>query len=367
MAASRHDGAYTNGGALFVIDGTLSGTLDLDTDAQKRFTGGGSNDLFAHWVAGPYDFDGDGFDDDLIAGAYRADTSSLTDAGKVYLLHGPLSSLGSGSSVAVESVATVIAGSNANDELGSAVSGADVDGDGISDALLAATDVDTSSLSNVGAVYLFLGTNLGSGPLDADGDADAAVLGEATNDELGWRMSGIGDLDGDGYEDVGIGVSKSDTYAANAGSVAVFYGATGATPWGGRALTFSDADWRLYGSDDAGRAGGSVVGVGDADGDGLDDFAVGAYQGADPDGAQTGKVYMLLGALTGTGLLSDAEVMVWGGQSGSEMGYFLGAGDRNADGLGDLLIGVHEHDDLDAGENDVGAYYLLDGTTELGD
>ncbi len=228
----------------------------------------------------------------------------------------------------------------------------DLTGDGVDDLLVGAP-YDDDGASNAGTVWLFAGGEDLAGDL---GSADATVsfTGDASGDQLGASVHGGGDLDGDGLDDVIVGIPYGEYSSRDEGLVALYLGASLSG-----ALTPSDADALFWGEASGDTAGTSVVILGDSDGDGFDDLAIGAPT-SDLGGSDSGSVYVLLGGLTWLDtVLSSADAVLEGVNAGDAAGYRVAAaGDVDADGQDDLLAGAYGVDDAGAG---AGAAYVVAG------
>jgi len=151
------------------------------------------------------DVNGDGYDDFVACYALYSGNS-----GQLYLVHGmkygwlPARSLYDASHK--------WSGEHGSDMLCSDVSAAgDVDGDGLSDFMVsAAGDADDTNLQNTGQTYLFLGKDHSSWPVSGivNNSANRSYVGESENDEAGVGLSGGGDVNGDGLDDIAIGASQ---------------------------------------------------------------------------------------------------------------------------------------------------------------
>jgi hypothetical protein len=246
-------------------------------------------------------------------------------------------------------------GESARDGAGNAVAGGgDVDGDGLDDVLVGASLEDASAL-DVGVGYLVLGGI--SGTLDLS-LADARMYGNAREDYAGTGVSIVGDLDGDGYDDVAIGAPGDDTSAADAGAVYLLYGPVSGS------FDLDLADAVLLGGAAGQQAGTSVAGLGDVDGDGLADLIVGA-PGDDGSSRDMGKAFFVKGSGHTTTGLGAAYGRYQGELSDDLLGTRVAAaGDVDGDGVNDLLMSAPPED---SGGNASGSAYIVLGTTAGGD
>jgi uncharacterized protein (TIGR03382 family) len=275
VGACSGDGAGTAGGAAYVYYGSASG---IDTASEDKVTASdrAAADYFGRSVAGAGDIDGDGYAD-LVVGA-RGDDDNGSDSGSAYVYYGSAA----GIDLASEDKLTASDGS-VDDYYGRSVSGAgDLDGDGYADLVVGAHSNDDNGAGS-GAAYVYYGS-----PTGIDGASEDKLIASdgATNDYFGWSMSGAGDLDGDGYDDLVVGAYKDD---ATAGDSAYVY-------FGSAAGVDSDSEDKLTGADPTAddHFGISVSGAGDVDGDGYDDLVVGA-RGDDEGGSYTGAAYVYEG------------------------------------------------------------------------
>lgn len=98
--------------------------------------------------------------------------------------------------------------------------------------------------------------------------------------------------------------------------------------------------------------------VGDLDGDGNDDLAIGTEEFSGKRKG-TGAVHLLFGPVTGALTLSDADVTRYGSKTYDYAGLFVeSAGDVDNDGLGDLLVSA---EGSDVAAYDAGAVYVVYG------
>ncbi|MFH1469433.1 MAG: MopE-related protein [Pseudomonadota bacterium] len=269
-------------------------------------------------VAGGADLDDDGAID-LLLGAPGASSAR----GAVYLM---------AAGGDVDMATTRFDGALPGERAGATIAlPGDVDGDGLADLLVGAPGRDGAG-AGAGAVYLVLGPSQGFFSLAS---ADAILLGEAAGDAAGAALAGGGDVDGDGLADVLVGAPCADDRADDGGAVYLALGPVGS---GNLALDASEA---VFGGDfDGIMAGSAVAGAGDVDGDGHDDFLIGA-PGLEESGAALGAAYLVLGPVTGRLCICGADAKIYGAMDGDLAGSAVALlGDVDGDGYGELLIGA---------------------------
>jgi hypothetical protein len=342
---------------------------------------GNPSDSKADIVAGLGDVDGDGVPDFAIGATEYPDFSQRNGAVRVY-------------SGATGGLIDTIIGSHGGDAIGAViVTIGDVDHDGVPDFVVDGQRQELFGLG-IGSVYLYSGANrallhqwdspirgvpfgatlAAAGDVDGDGIPDVAVYarnavtigGPATgrvyvysgagfsllrqfddpDPDFGLGLAGVGDVDGDGHADLLVGARSTD--------------ASTGTSKAGRAYVYSGSDGSLLRSYDGESAnahfGVVCAALGDLDADGVADYAVGAI---DPASSTGGNVYVYSGA---TGLLlkklastSDQSLLV------GVVACMADAGDVDADGVDDLLVGGEEK--IAGGYRTLGCCFVLSGRT----
>lgn len=356
-------GAESDAGRVYLLSGAdfldssgaaAAGSLSTG-DADWQVDGVDAEDfLGAPGIVG--DVDGDGLDD-LFLGAVGEDSGG-EDAGSAWLFLA--SSLGSSGSFDQDEADLQLVGEAAGDEAGTEVTGGDLDGDGLSELILSAP-MEDSAASCAGAVYVVLGSGLGTGSLDLSA-ADYRILGEAECDQLGTVLDARGDVDGDGQADLLLTARYNDETASKAGKAWLFSGAslTGSTPGD---LDAGDADWMVVGEAAGDQLGVAAILAGDLDNDGLDDVLIGA-DGHDGGATAGGSAWLLLSrylptAGSGVDTVSDIYAHQFQGVETSERatsGGLQPAGDLDGDGLGDIVVGAPGSD---LAASDAGTVYVF--------
>ncbi len=207
-------------------------------------------------------------------------------------------------------------GSASGDYLGRAIAGmGDLDGDGVPDLLLGASNASPGGRAEAGLVQVRSGAT-GEILRQLDGAEASAFFGQA--------VANVGDLDGDGVDDFAVAApSASPSGMQDAGSVFVYSGASG------------QLLYRWDGPESFGAFGSAVAGGGDVDGDGVPDVIVGA-PGSSPGGVPVaGSAFVFSGA-TGE-LLLRWDGMEREGTLGQSVAIL---GDLTGDGRAEVAIGA---------------------------
>ena len=174
------------------------------------------------------------------------------------------------------------------------------------------------------------------GEMDEGCAGDLVLLGETTEAYAGEVLAAVGDLDGDGFEDLAIGAPDAPEGAhGGRGKVYVFSGGAGLAP-GQEILLQDEAEIFAALGDGLGYA---LTGLGDLDGDGFDDMAMGAPW-AGSAGFEDGLVLIAYGPVSGVIGDGFGDGLITGGQDHAGFGWSVaGVGDLTGDGQRDLAVG----------------------------
>jgi hypothetical protein len=408
IGAPGFDGAASDTGIVYVYHGGPAGLAPLPAWSASGDSQGSAR--FGEALDGAGDVNGDGFDDVLV-GAPSFDAAN-PNAGKAYLY------LGGPTGLAALPAWTSVGDDEADARFAWSVSSAgDLNGDGCADVAVGAPGYDTSVYPAApGTAFVFTGgpsglsatpawTSSGEGQPEALFGAEVASAGDVNGDtfddlivgapafdvslpdlrnagkaylyfggvsglpatasstctgplgdhqSFGNWIAGVGDINGDGYDDVLFGMPSLGP------SIGYFMAGIAYLHAGGPGGISAGYVWRASGDwvADA-RFGGSVAGVGDTDGDGYDDLLVGAPEQwitPSPDGKE-GKAFLYLGAPGWPSVLPEA----WTSTGDAQVKAYFGkavdsAGDVNGDGFPEVLVGAPYYD---AGSSGTGKAYVF--------
>lgn len=381
-------------GESYVVFGNENGFgASLDLSALNGTNGFRLNaietgDQAGYSVSSAGDFNNDGFDD-LLIGGVTADKAGDDQNGEAYLVYGSgsgfsatlnLSALNGTNGFLIDSVAGSTWTGFAVSDVG------DVNNDGFDDIIVGAPLGDPNGADSGQSFLLFGGSSVGtSGTFNLatlNGTNGYRLDGVAAGDVSGRDVSSAGDVNGDGVADFLISSPGADPGSKSAaGEAYVVFGdglaaldaANGSTDG---VINLANLDgttgFRLDGIDANDQTGWSVSTAGDVNGDGLDDIIIGGVTADQSGDDQRGEAYVVFGKSSPFSASLDLSSL--DGSNGFRINpdttdQWLGwavsdAGDINADGFDDLLLGSVLADPN--GKADAGESYVVFGSADLG-
>ncbi|HMB71107.1 MAG TPA: FG-GAP-like repeat-containing protein [bacterium] len=206
----------------------------------------------------------------------------------------------------------------------------DVNADGYSDLIVGAREWDAGA-NQSGAVFVYLGSATG---LPSSGVAWTQV-GATLNGYFGTQVACAGDVNNDGYDDVIVGEPGYATPSLGAGRALVYHG-------NGNGLSLTP-NWTFQWNESGANAGHSVAWAGDLNADGYDDVIVGIPFDDRSRLPDAGMAQIFHGSASG--LSPSPAIILLGAEANDYFGYSVAtAGDVNADGYADVLIGAYNAD-----------------------
>lgn len=302
------------------------------------------------------DLNADGMDDFVVCGP--GTTVSSPHTGRCYLVYGRATTFSS--TLALSGLNGItgfkLDGEAGGNSCGRATNAAgDINGDGLDDLIIGASNFRPYGPSPDGRSYVVFGNAAGfSTPFrlsNLSGNLGVKLDGEPTGSQSGTAVSAIGDINGDGLDDVAVGASEFSN-TPDAGRSYVVFGRAqgfGFDPVALSALNGGDG-FKLGGEAVRDYAGTALGKAGDINGDGLEDLIVGSRRGRVSSNGifPPGRSYVLFGSRSGfaptialSSLDGNSGIKLDGETNGDVAGMAVdGVGDVNGDGLDDLIVGA---------------------------
>ena len=292
-AGAIYDGTGGNKkGAVHIMfmesDGSVKSTAVINdsTENGPDLTGG---DQFGYSVEHLGDLDGDGVND-LAVGAINDDEGSGNNRGAIHIIF--MNTDGSVDSIVeINSSTTNGPSLAASDNFGTSIANiGDLNNDGVNDLAVGALGDDGGG-TNRGAVHIMY--------MNTDGSVDSTVeINDSTengpdlnsNDDFGESVENLGDLDGDGVNDLAVGASKDNANGNNDGTIHIMYMNTDGSVKSTVEINAGITNGPAVSATE--RFGKSIAEIGDFDSNCINDLAVGAYNADDP-GNNRGEVHII--------------------------------------------------------------------------
>ena len=338
-------------------DGTPKSTVEIDKTTANGPSGAGGH--FGSDIANIGDLNGDGVND-LAVGNYGD-----TGGGSAHIIF--MNTDGTPkSSVEINSSTTNGPTIDDEDRFGRSVENiGDLNGDGVNDLAVGAEydDMDengnASGGDNRGAIHIMFMNTDGTPKSTVEINSSTANGPTIGDDDLfGASLANIGDLNGDGVNDIASGTQFDDEGGSNRGAVHImFMNADGSVD---STVEINSSTTNGPTIDDDDRLGSSLANIGDSNGDGINDLAVGAHND-DEGGSNRGAVHIMFmnadGSVDSTVEINSSTTNGPTIDDDDRLGSSLAnIGDSNGDGINDLAVGAHNDDE---GGSNRGAIHIM--------
>ncbi len=363
VGAPGDDTGGADSGAFYIAPLTAGGAL---SGAPTKIDSGTANaptisagDLFGSSLANMGDLDWNGTID-IVAGAPGNDTGG-TDRGAVHIMYMNDNET-IASSLTIDSNTTGGPTLSDGDGMGYAVANVgDINGDWVPDLVVTSPTFDGNGVDEGTAWLMFLHCD---GSLDSTVSIDGATgVALADGDAYGSSVSSVGDLNADGVPDIAIGAINDGTGGAASGAVHILFMNSNGTIASTAKIDSTTANMSTIAP--GSQFGSSIANMGDLDGDGIPDLAVGnaSFKG---QGASRGGYHIIYmnanGSVKSAVAIEEGTANVPAAADGDQLGTSVVAlGDLDGDGFTDMAIGSSM---VDGGGTDRGEFHVsfLDNT-----
>ena len=252
-------------------------------------------------------------------------------------------------------------------------SAGDVNGDGIEDMIIGASEAPVAGRDNPGEAYVVFGNTNGFGNSfglsSLNGTNGFSLSGETDKAETGRSVSAAGDINNDGIDDLLIGAPNALNGAGDStGAAYVVFGQNGGFGANIDLASLNGTNgFKMSGVTAGDFTGFSVGGGGDINGDGIDDIIIGTRYGDVGPLGDAGEAYVVFGKMAAFGANMDLSSLngsngfrIQGAADYSYTGSSVDfAGDFNGDGMDDVIVGAPGV--IVNNKYDVGAAYVIFG------